>query len=126
MNGISLLSLAAVAAGGALGASLRWLMGLWLVRPGFPWATLTVNILGSAAIGLLWVLLVTRYDAAQPWRAFLFTGLLGGFTTFSAFALETLQLLEQGAAGRASIYIMASVAACLFACWAGMSLARQF
>lgn len=126
MNSISLQGLAAVAAGGALGASLRWLMSLWLVRPGFPWATLAVNIVGSAAIGLLWVMLATRYDASQPWRIFVFTGLLGGFTTFSAFALETLQLLEQGAAGRAGMYVMASVAACLFACWAGMSLARQF
>jgi CrcB protein len=113
-----------VASGGALGASLRWLAGLWLSRPGFPWVTLGVNVLGSGLIGLCWVLFAAR-DAAHPWRAFIMVGLLGGFTTFSAFSLETLQLLEQGQAARAGLYVLASVTLCLLACWIGLLLARQ-
>jgi CrcB protein len=95
-----------VAAGGALGSVLRYLVSLaalgWL-GAGFPWGTLAVNLLGSAAIGLL-----AGLGIGGPARLFLVTGLLGGFTTFSAFSLETALLWER-APGLAAAYVAASV-----------------
>jgi len=104
---------AAVAAGGALGASLRYELGLaWPWRPpGLPWATLTVNLLGCALIGVVLVLL-TELVAGPSWlRPFLATGVLGGFTTFSAFAVESVRLVDAGAVGVAAGYVAMSVVA---------------
>ena len=86
-------SLLAVMAGGAIGAGLRFLVstqvGRWM-GAAFPWGTLTVNVVGSAAMGLLVGLFAHLWSLGDPWRAFLTVGLLGGFTTFSAFSLEVV------------------------------------
>jgi CrcB protein len=104
-----------VALGGALGASLRYLtLVLWPT----PWAILAVNVSGSFAMGLLAVRL-----PPTVWP-FLLTGLLGGFTTFSAFSLDTLRLLEGGRTGAAFIYMGGSVGLSLIACAAGLWLGR--
>lgn len=121
--------LLAIALGSALGGVARHLAGalvhLWLART-FPWGTLSVNVLGCTLIGLLWVLLAARGDGGELLRAFLFVGVLGGFTTFSSFSMETLLLVEQQAWGRAGAYVAGSVVACLAGAWAGMQLGRQW
>jgi len=107
-----------VALGGALGAVLRYSTGLALPRPdatAFPWATLGVNLAGSLAIGLLAPVLA-RHDAA---RLLLITGVLGGFTTFSAFSLDALTLVQAGRPGLAALYIAGSVLGGLALCALG-------
>ena len=122
--------LLSVAAGGALGAVLRLLCtsaALRLLGPGFPFGTLLVNVAGSLAMGLAAVLLLERAPALGPRLApFVMTGLLGGFTTFSAYSLETLTLIERGRAGAALLYTGASLALSLLALWAGLTLARAW
>ena len=108
-----------VALGGAIGATLRYLTTLLVV---FPFGTLAVNVVGSFLIGLAFVHLTTRgFD-----RAMLFgvTGVLGGFTTFSAFSLDTLKLVEKGQWGLAGAYIVGTVTLSLAAVFAGVFLAR--
>lgn len=121
--------LVAIALGSALGGVARYLAGAvihaWVART-FPWGTLSVNVLGCALIGLAWALLAPRGESAELLRAFLIVGVLGGFTTFSAFSLETLLLVEQQAFGKAAAYIGASVLACLAGTFAGMQLGRQW
>ena len=119
----------AIALGSALGGVLRYLAGaavhVWLART-FPWGTLGVNMLGSTAIGLAWVLLAARGEGGELARAFVIVGLLGGFTTFSSFSLETLLLVEQHGYARAAAYVLASVSLCLAGAWAGVNLGRQW
>jgi CrcB protein len=110
-------TLSLVALGGALGSVLRYLM---VGTIGAPWGTVAVNVIGSFAIGLLFVLL----DARAGWQLFLMTGVLGGFTTFSAFSLDTLRLVEQGQVLLAGLYVVASVTLSLIASAAGVALAR--
>jgi CrcB protein len=117
----------AVAIGGAIGSMARY-GGVRLLTPAgaaLPWGTLAVNLLGSLAAGLLYVLLVERSDAGESWRALLIVGFLGGFTTFSAFSLETMRLLEGGAFGAALANVLLSVAVCLGACALGLWLGRH-
>lgn len=119
----------AIALGSALGGVLRYLVGLAVhahAMRTFPWGTLLVNVLGSAAIGLLWTSLAARGEGGEALRAFVFIGLLGGFTTFSSFSLETLLLIEQGAWGRAATYVLASTGLCLAGAWAGLGVARHW
>ena len=114
-----------VALGGAIGAALRHLTNgtaLRLFGPGFPFGTLAVNVVGSLLMGLLFVALTER--GAGRFSPFVLTGILGGFTTFSAFSLETLALLERGQAIAASAYVAASVGLSLLAVFVGVSLAR--
>ena len=122
-------TLMAIALGSALGGVLRYLAGaavhVWLART-FPWGTLGVNMLGSTAIGLAWVLLAARGEGGELARAFVIVGLLGGFTTFSSFSLETLLLVEQHGYARAAAYVLASVSLCLAGAWAGVNLGRQW
>jgi CrcB protein len=117
-----------IAAGGAIGAVLRFWVSMavhaWLGR-GFPYGTLAVNVLGSLAMGFLFVLLVERAALGAEWRAFLLVGLLGAFTTFSTFSIETLNLIEQAAYGKALTNTLVSVVACVAAAWVGVVLARQ-
>lgn len=108
-----------IALGGALGSVLRYLM---VGAIGAPWGVALVNVLGSFAIGMLFVFL----DARTGWQLFLMTGLLGGFTTFSAFSLDTLKLIQQGYLGQASLYVFASVGLSLLAVALGSSLVRSF
>lgn len=110
-----------VALGGAIGAALRYVVGLVVA---FPVGTLVVNLLGSFAIGLVFAGLADK--ATDRTLLFLMTGVLGGFTTFSAFSLDTLRLMEDGRLGVAGGYVVASVVGCLLACWAGLLLGRAF
>ena len=108
-----------VALGGALGAVLRYLVGLAVA---FPMGTLAVNVLGSFLIGLVWVIFAAR--GLQAWLPFVMTGVLGGFTTFSAFSLDTLRLVEAGRITAAGGYVLGSVVLSVLACFAGLTLAR--
>ncbi|GAD55231.1 fluoride efflux transporter CrcB [Limimaricola cinnabarinus] len=112
-------SLALVAFGGATGASLRFLVGQALA---FPIGTFAVNLAGSFAIGVLFVWLSGR-DA--PLAPLLITGLLGGFTTFSAFSLDALRLVEAGRLGAALAYVAGSVILSIAACALGLWIARS-
>lgn len=118
-----LLTLSYVAAGGAIGASLRFLTNGVATRlaPGFPWGTLVVNIVGCAVMGALATLLASRGARLAP---FLLTGVLGGFTTFSAFSLDALTLWERGEPVPALLYVLGSVILSLLAVLAGAALAR--
>ena len=115
---------AAVALGGALGAVARYLVSVAVssvpgLGAGFPWATLTINLTGSLGIGLAWGSW-SHLPWFQDWgRAFLVVGVLGGFTTFSAFSLEGLMLINGGRWSAAIGYAMASVVGCLLAAWLG-------
>jgi CrcB protein len=120
-----------VALGGAMGSVLRYLLGRsmtqWLgpqTISAFPWATLTVNIVGSLAMGLLAGWIGRMGEAGEPYRLLLGVGLLGGFTTFSAFSLELMMLIERGQAGQAFIYGAVSVLAGLSALYVGLILVR--
>ena len=122
-----LATLLLVALGGAIGSVLRFGAGLAAARmgaAGLPWATLAVNVAGSFLIGVAFVLLAERGHTRAA--AFVMTGLLGGFTTFSAFSLETLALWSRGAAGAAAAYAGGTFALCLGAVAAGVALARWF
>ncbi|MFT5797727.1 MAG: CrcB protein [Candidatus Azotimanducaceae bacterium] len=108
-----------VALGGAVGASLRYLVGLAVA---FPLGTLGVNVIGSFAIGLLWAGFEGRdIPYLMP---LLMTGVLGGFTTFSAFSLDTLRLMQDGRIGMAGSYVLASVVLSLIACFVGLWLIK--
>ena len=119
------LTLLQVALGGAIGASCRYMTGVamgWWLGHGFPWATLTVNVVGSFLMGMLIVVLAqTGTHRLSP---FLATGVLGGFTTFSAFSLDAMTLFERGALGQAAAYVVVSVLASLAAIAAGLLVAR--
>ena len=112
-------TLISVALGGAIGSVLRYLVGLTVA---FPLGTLTVNVIGSFAIGLIWVHLADR--GLQHWLPFVMTGLLGGFTTFSAFTLDALRLVEEGRVTAAGAYVLASLVASVLACAVGIWIAR--
>jgi CrcB protein len=119
--------LASVAAGGALGAMARYLVGHWAVTlwgTAFPWGTLLVNVAGSFAMALAAFWLVERGVGSPALRAFAITGVLGGFTTFSAFSLDALSLFERGEVGLAGLYVAASVILSLGACAGGFALIR--
>ncbi|MCV6592031.1 MAG: fluoride efflux transporter CrcB [Silicimonas sp.] len=114
------MTLIYVAIGGALGAVLRYLTSLAVA---FPLGTLTVNVLGSFLMGLAFVFLMSR--GADRAALFVMTGVLGGFTTFSAFSLDALRLFERGAAGQAGLYVLASVVMSILALGLGVWLARS-
>lgn len=118
----------AVAIGGALGALGRY--GLMQIMPSavgsFPWAIWCANIIGSAAIGLLYVLIVEKGIIAAEWRPLLIVGFLGALTTFSSFALDGVLLWQSGHLMTALAYIVSSVLACLFIAAASISLAQRF
>ena len=115
-----------VALGGALGASARYLVNVAVVRligHGFPWATIAVNIFGSLLMGALVVTFAHR--DLMRFAPFLMTGILGGFTTFSAFSLDTITLWQRGETLTAVAYVALSVIWSLLALVAGMALARS-
>ncbi|MGY1811313.1 fluoride efflux transporter FluC [Blastococcus sp. SYSU D00820] len=114
------------ALGGALGALARWAVTLALPVPdgGWPWATLLVNLTGCLAIGLLTAVLAARSPAAGWPRPFLAVGVLGGYTTYSAFAVEVVRLADGGAALLAAGYVLASVVGGLLAVVAGLRAGR--
>jgi len=118
-------TLLSVALGGAIGASARYLVSVGTMRlmgPGFPWGTLAVNIVGSFLMGVL--IVVLAHKGGIRMAPFLVTGVLGGFTTFSAFSLDAITLFERGATGQAAAYVAASVVLSLAAIMLAMALAR--
>lgn len=122
-----MLNIVLVAAGGAFGSVCRYLTGILMTRllgPAFPWGTITVNIVGSFAIGLLTELVARRFDASLEIRLLLVVGILGGFTTFSSFSLDTVALIEKGAVSSAVIYVFSSVVVSLVATFAGFAVGR--
>jgi len=124
-----MMNLALVGAGGAVGAMARYLTGQTFVRifgPGQPYlATLIVNVSGGLLMGLLVGLLAFRVDDAERWRLLLAVGVLGGFTTFSAFALEAVAMLERRAYGAMAAYVTGSVVLSILALMLGLVLARR-
>ena len=118
--------LAAISVGGALGALARY--GLGVAFPpgptGFPWATFGINVVGSLLIGVLMVLVVEVWEAHPLVRPFLGVGILGGFTTFSTYAVDVQRLVDAGAAVTALVYLGATLAAALVAVYVGMTVTR--
>lgn len=115
-----------VALGGAGGAVSRYLLSSWIQANGdarLPLGTLLVNVLGSAIIGLVYIL-IERQIVHPDWRSVLMVGFLGAFTTFSTFSLETIHLLEEGHIVMAACYALMSVVLCIVAAASGMYLAR--
>lgn len=115
-----------IAVGGAIGsvarfATTEWALARW--PSAFPWGTLLVNVLGSLIIGMLAALSESgRWQLPLLYRQFLMVGVLGGYTTFSSFSLQTLVLMRNGAAVTAGLYVLASVGLCLLAAWCGFAL----
>lgn len=123
-----MFNLALVAFGGALGASLRHLANLAAERlfgVAFPWGTLLINVVGSLAMGLVVGYLVRKIGVSNEIRLFVATGMLGGFTTFSAFSLDFATLWERGEAVSALGYAFASVICAILALFLGLWLARN-
>jgi CrcB protein len=122
-----LTSLSLVALGGAIGAALRFLTGLGVLRlfgsGDFPLAIIVVNVIGSFLMGVFVVLAAQR--GLTHFSPFVMTGLLGGFTTFSAFSLETVTLIERGQMGSAALYIVLSVGLSVGALALGLLAARE-
>ncbi|TPE62844.1 fluoride efflux transporter CrcB [Sandaracinobacter neustonicus] len=114
-----------VGLGGALGAMARFGVGRMLGATALPWATLIVNVSGGLAMGLLAGWLAARSSGGESWRLLLGVGVLGGFTTFSAFSLDMMLLIERGQAGIAIAYALASVLLALGALAAGLWIARS-
>ncbi|GGT40179.1 fluoride efflux transporter CrcB [Streptomyces chromofuscus] len=119
---------AVVAVGGAIGATARYAAGLWWPERtgGFPWATFWVNVVGCALIGVLMVLITDVRVAHRLVRPFLGTGVLGGFTTFSTYAVDIQRLVDGGHPRTALAYLAATVSAALAAVWLGATATRRF
>ena len=121
------LAVAAVATGGALGSVLRFAVGNWFFQrsgPGFPWGTFTINVSGALLIGIVMQLAQTRIGLGPYARLFLATGILGGYTTFSAFAYETYLLSRDGFSMQSLWYGFGSVIAGVAAAFLGIVFAR--
>jgi len=117
----------AVAAGGALGSVMRYLVGVGstkLFGLAFPWGTLLINIAGSFLIGAFVELFALKWDLPQEARVFLTVGICGGFTTFSTFSLDAYVLMERGDWGLAAAYIIGSVVLSIGALFAALQLVR--
>lgn len=120
-----LLMLATV--GGGIGAGIRYLVQVGMIRalgPAFPWWTFAINITGSFAMGVIATMVALRFDNSPEVRTFLATGILGGFTTFSAFSLDAANLMDRHDYGWASGYVAGSVILSIFALYAGIALAK--
>lgn len=118
-----------VMAGGAIGAALRYHFGRWWpndAAAGWPLATLGVNLIGGLAMGLLFGALARGGgEGGEGWRLLIGVGLLGGFTTFSAFSIEVVQMIERGRIAEGAAYALLSVAGSVVACAAGLAVVRS-
>ena len=123
-----MMSIISIAIGGAAGSLCRYGMsnGIYLLLGrSFPYGTLAVNILGSFIMGSVYILMIERASISEELRAGITIGLLGAFTTFSAFSIETINLIESGEILKAGLNILFSVTLCIVGCWLGMNLSRQ-
>lgn len=123
-----MLPIGLVFVGGGLGAVLRYGMSIGVTRlagTGFPFATLSINVIGSFLMGLVVAWFAFRGEGGQEWRLFLTTGVLGGYTTFSAFSLETMLLYERGDTMLAALYVVLSVVVSVLALAAGLAVVRS-
>ena len=114
--------------GGGLGSTLRHIVNVVCPRflgTAFPYHTFIINITGSIIMGLIAGYLAFKGDASQPWRLFLMTGVLGGYTTFSAFSLDAALLYERGEIGLALFYVLGSVVFSILGLFAGLALVRH-
>ena len=114
--------------GGGLGSTLRHVVNIVCPRlfgTNFPYHTFIINITGSTIMGLIAGYLAFRGDAAQSWRLFLMTGILGGYTTFSAFSLDAAVLYERGEIALALVYVLGSVVLSILGLFAGLALVRH-
>src|SRR5665213_2278723 len=114
--------------GGGLGATLRHSINVFCARvfgTAFPYHTFIINITGSIVMGLIAGYLAFKGEASQPWRLFVMTGILGGYTTFSAFSLDTALLYERGEIGLALFYVLGSVVLSIAGVFAGLALVRH-
>jgi len=124
---LNIQSILAVAAGGALGAVVRYLVAIGsgrLFGTDFPWGTLIINVTGSFLIGLFAALFATRWNVPQTARIFLTVGICGGYTTFSTFSLDAWYLIERGQSWASGIYMIASVVLSVAALVAAMQIIR--
>ncbi len=117
----------AIGIGAALGAVLRWLLGLWLnaLLPAIPPGTLAANLIGGYLIGVAMVVFGQQVHLPPEWRLFVITGFLGGLTTFSTFSAEVMRLLQDGRIGWAAAAMSVHLAGSLLATWAGMLTADR-
>jgi CrcB protein len=114
--------------GGGLGSTLRHVVNIVsqrLLGTNFPYHTFIINITGSTIMGLIAGYLAFKGDATQSWRLFLMTGVLGGYTTFSAFSLDAAVLYERGAIGLTALYVLGSVVLSILGLFAGLALVRH-
>lgn len=121
-------SILLVAVGGAIGAVVRFLVSGWVLQaagPAYPIGTFIINVVGSLMMGVLAGWLAFRVDGGAAWRVFLGTGVLGGFTTFSAFSLETATLIEKRDFAAAGVYSVGSVIVGVVALFIGLWLSRR-
>jgi CrcB protein len=119
--------IAAVAVGGAIGSAARYLIASWVQSAawaGFPYGIFTVNISGGLIMGILTELMALKWNVSLEMRAFLTTGILGGYTTFSTFSLDSALLIERGAYASAALYIAGSAIVSILALFAGLWLIR--
>jgi CrcB protein len=126
-KGSNVREVAAVAVGGAIGATLRWSIGTWVVGrtgPGFPWHTMLINVAGAFLIGVLMALSVERGVVSGDWRLFLGTGVLGGFTTFSTLSYESIALMQNGLWSAGFVNMFGSAILGLGAAWIGIVVGR--
>ncbi|ACT59736.1 fluoride efflux transporter CrcB [Hirschia baltica] len=117
-----------VALGGAIGATARYSLSGFMLRvfgPGMPWGTFSANILGSLLLGVLTGWLAFKIDGGNNWRLFLATGVMGGFTTFSTFSLETMLMIERKAYLQAASYALGTLALGVIAMFIGLMIARK-
>ena len=115
--------------GGGIGAALRHGINILAARilgTGFPHGTLIINVTGSLIMGLVAAWFAFKGDASHHWRLFLTTGILGGYTTFSAFSLDAALLYERGEIGSAALYVLGSVVLSIAGLFAGLYLVRHF
>ncbi len=117
-----------VGLGGFLGANVRYFLGRTIVErygAAFPWSTLAINLTGAFLIGVIAEWLLLRQDSPDSWRLFLVVGVLGGYTTFSSYALEIVTLLRDDRLLRAMGYLLVSNVAGIGLCFLGVALARR-